>query len=67
MLKYSILIQYDASDNIYVASAPQLEGLMTHGNTPEEAAKEMQIAMKLWLEVAEEHGDILPQPMMYAS
>ena len=66
MLKYSITIQYDDADKIYVASVHELEGCMAHGKTPEEAAKEIQIAMKLWLKVAEEHGDKIPEPLMFA-
>ena len=54
MSKYSISIQYDNSDDIYVASVPELEGCMAHGKTPEEAAKEIQIAINGWLKVAEE-------------
>jgi predicted RNase H-like HicB family nuclease len=63
MLKYSIQIQYDNEDNIYVASVPELDGCMAHGDTPEQAMKEIQIAMKLWLEVAKEHGDVIPEPL----
>ena len=65
--KYSILIQYCGADDIYVASVQELEGCMAHGDTPEEAAKEIQTAMKLWLAVAEEEGIAIPEPMLYAS
>ena len=67
MREYSILIQYDKSDNIYVASIPELEGCMAHGDTPEDAAEEIQIAMELWIEDAVESGEYIPEPMMYAS
>ena len=67
MLKYSVSIQYDSKDNIFVASVPELEGCMAHGNTPEKAMEEIQIAMKMWLEVARESGDIIPEPMTYVS
>jgi predicted RNase H-like HicB family nuclease len=67
MPKYSISIQYDNIDDIYVASVPELEGCMAHGKTPEDAAKEIQAAMNLWLKVAEEHGDAIPEPLMCAS
>jgi len=67
MSKYSISIQYDNSDDIYVASVPELEGCMAHGKTPEEAAKEIQIAINGWLKVAEEQGYTIPEPLMYAS
>ena len=67
MLKYSISIQYDASDNIFVANVPELRGCMAHGKTREEAMKEIQIAMKLWLEDAEEVGEKIPEPILYVS
>ena len=67
MPKYSILIQYDKRDNIYVASIPELQGCMAHGNSQAEALKEIQTAMELWLEVAREVGFEIPEPMMYAS
>ena len=67
MQKYSITIQYDSIDNIYVASVPELEGCMAHGKTPEEAAKEIQVAIKGWLKVAEERGVRIPEPLMFVS
>ncbi len=66
--RYSIniqYIQYDNIDEIYVASVPELKGCMAHGDTPEEAMKEIKVAMQLWLEVAEENKDFIPQPLMY--
>jgi predicted RNase H-like HicB family nuclease len=67
MLKYSISIQYDENDNIFVASVPELEGCMAHGDTLEEAVKEIQVAMEGWLEVAEEVGKEIPAPNLSAS
>ena len=67
MPKYSISIKYDNDDNIYVANVPELEGCMAHGKTPEEAAKEIQIAINGWLKIAEEKGFKIPEPLMYVS
>ncbi|MCL2015357.1 MAG: type II toxin-antitoxin system HicB family antitoxin [Defluviitaleaceae bacterium] len=53
-MKYSVLIQYDEVDKIYIASVPELEGCMAHGNTREEAVREVQAAIELYLEVVEE-------------
>ena len=66
MPKYSIFIQYDESDNIFVAEIPELPGCMAHGDTPEQAMKEILVAQELWLEVAAEHGDEIPEPALYA-
>ena len=65
MGRYSVVIKYCSSDNIYVASVPELRGCMAHGDTQAQALKEIQIAMELWLETAEEVGEIIPEPMMY--
>ncbi len=42
MAEYSIFMQYDSQDKIYVASVPELQGCMTHGETKEEALKELK-------------------------
>lgn len=42
MAEYSILIQYDVIDRIYVASIPELPGCMAHGITKEQALKEIR-------------------------
>ena len=61
-MKYSITIQYDEGDKIYVASVPELKGCMAHGKTPGEAAREIETAMELWIEDAEEAGERMPEP-----
>ena len=67
MLMYSVLIQYDDRDNIYVASIPELNGCIAHGNTQEEAMSEIKIAQELWIETANEQGMKIPDPMLFAS
>ena len=66
-MEYSIIIQYCKIDNIYVASIPELKGCIAHGNTQEDALREINTAMELWLEVAKEHGDKIPEPLMFVS
>jgi predicted RNase H-like HicB family nuclease len=65
MMKYSITIQYDEKDEIFVASVPELEGCIAHGDTQEQAIKEISVALQLWLETAKENGDMIPEPLMY--
>ena len=67
MSEYSILIQYDSGDNIYIASIPELSGCMAHGDTQEDAMREIKIALKLWIETAYECGIAVPKPILYAS
>lgn len=66
-MQYSILIQYDDTDKIYVACVPELKGCMAHGQTREEAIREVQEAMQLQLEVMNDKGILAPTPMLYAS
>ncbi|MCL2286669.1 MAG: type II toxin-antitoxin system HicB family antitoxin [Firmicutes bacterium] len=66
-MQYSVVIQYDAVDEIYVASIPELQGCMAHGETREEAMQEILIAMKLQIEVMLDKGIPIPEPLMYVS
>lgn len=65
MIKYSVFMQYDDIDKIYVASIPELQGCMAHGNTPEEAFKEIGTVCNMWLETAKEKGLTIPEPHLY--
>ena len=67
MVKYSILIQYDDKDKIYVASIPELPGCMAHGRTREKAIEELETACELWIETAKEVGKPIPEPTYYNS
>ena len=64
MAKYSIFIQYDDIDKIYVASIPELPGCMAHGATKEEALNELEVACDLWIETAKEIGREIPEPQL---
>jgi len=66
MQRYSISIQYSEIDNCYVASVPELEGCMAHGDTYSEAVEEIRTAMELHLEMIQELGQELPQPKLLA-
>ena len=62
MNEYPVLISWSDEDGEYVATAPDLRGCTATGATPEEAAREIQIAMQLWLDVAREYNDPIPAP-----
>lgn len=67
MAEYSIFMQYDPIDKIFVASIPELPGCMAHGETREEALKEIDIAKDLWIETALEDGEKIPSPSLFCS
>ena len=62
MAEYPVFIQYDPIDKIYVASVPELSGCMAHGNTKEQALREIETAKELWIETALEDGQPVPEP-----
>jgi predicted RNase H-like HicB family nuclease len=64
--RYEIDIRWSNEDECYVAKVPELSGCMAHGDRREDALREIQVAMDLWLEVAREHGDPVPEPRVMA-
>ena len=66
-MEYSIFIQYDSVDKIFVVSIPELPGCMAHGKTKEQALKEIDIAKDLWIETAKEEGLQIPKPHLYSN
>lgn len=62
MHDYHINVFWSAEDGQWIADIPDLKGCSASGDTPEEAVKEVQIAKRLWLEVAKEDGDPIPKP-----
>ncbi len=60
--KYEIVIYWDANDKIFIAEAPELAGCAAHGKTQIDAVKNVNEAIELWLETAQEFGDEIPEP-----
>jgi len=63
---YTIILQWDPRDNIYVVSVPELPGCKTHGRTQEEAIKQGRDAIESWLMAALADNNPIPQPQMAA-
>ncbi|MGI8643936.1 MAG: type II toxin-antitoxin system HicB family antitoxin [Thermomicrobiales bacterium] len=62
---YSMIMEWDVRDNIYVVTVPELPGCRTHGATREEAVKQGEEVIALWLESAREWGDPIPPPRYF--
>ncbi|KAB2849351.1 MAG: type II toxin-antitoxin system HicB family antitoxin [Hyphomicrobiaceae bacterium] len=62
MHKYEIIIFWSDEDQAFVAEVPELAGCMAHGSSPDEALKQAQAAIGLWIETAREFGDPVPVP-----
>ena len=56
---YSYLVEYSWEDEVYVARYVEL-GLMAHGDTHEEAIKEIKEATRVHLLMLEEDKDEIP-------
>jgi predicted RNase H-like HicB family nuclease len=63
---YSMLIQWDDEDSIYIISVPELR-VKTHGKTYEEAIKNALEVIELWVEVATQNGRSVPSPQKCAA
>ena len=62
MLQYQINIFWSNEDGMYVAAVPELPGCSALGETYDEALREVQVAMALWIDTATEFGDPIPAP-----
>ena len=62
MYKYEVIIYWSNADGVFVAEAPELPGCMAHGETQEDALRNIQDAMGLWIDTAREFGDLVPEP-----
>ncbi len=62
MQKYEIIIYWSDEDQVFVADVPELPGCMAHGNTQEDALMNAKQAVLLWIETAQESGDLVPEP-----
>ena len=60
MTKYHIDVFYSEDDEGYIANIPDLQYCSAFGETPQDALREVLIAMELWLEVAQENGIKIP-------
>jgi len=65
-LHYSMIIQWDNRDNIFVIRVPELPGCVSQGSTYEEAVQQGKDAIESWLMAALANNELLPQPRNYA-
>jgi predicted RNase H-like HicB family nuclease len=58
---YHINIFFDAEDGDYIAEVPDVQHVSAFGDTPEEALREVLIALEMTLELLREQGNPLPE------
>jgi predicted RNase H-like HicB family nuclease len=62
MNKYEIIIYWSSSDHVFIAEIPELKGCTAHGDTQDEALKQVNIVAEEWLKMAQEKGWQIPEP-----
>ena len=62
MNRYEIIIYWSDEDEAFVAEVPELPGCAAHGRTQEEALRNANEAIQLWIDTAKEFGDPVPDP-----
>jgi len=60
--RYHINVFFSAEDKCFIADIPDLKYCSAHGDTPEEALREVLVAQELWLESARAGKKPVPQP-----
>ncbi len=60
--KYHINVFWSDEDKAWVADAPDLKSCSAFGDTPEQALRELEVAMEAWLATAREKGMPIPKP-----
>jgi len=70
MDRYEVIIYWSDDDAVFVAEVPELPGCMAHGGSRQEALKNTDDAIGLWVDTAREFGRPVPEPkgarLMYA-
>ncbi len=62
MFRYEIILYWSKEDDVFIAEVPELPGCMAHGSTQEEALRNVNDAMGLWVDTARERGRTVPEP-----
>jgi len=60
--KYEVVIYWSEVDKVFIAEMPELNGCIAHGDTKDEALREITAVAEEWLEAAKEKGWNIPQP-----
>ncbi len=64
--RFHIRVEWDEEDRAYTVTVPELKGLVTCGDTLEEALYMVRDAMAGMLEVMEEYGEAIPPEFLPA-
>jgi predicted RNase H-like HicB family nuclease len=59
---YPSIVFYSNEDQGFIAQSIDLKGCSAFGESPEQALKELEVAVDLWIEVAEKDNVKIPEP-----
>ena len=62
MSEYHINLFWSDEDECWIADIPDLKFCSAHGETPDEALREIMVAKKAWLASAKAHKQPIPKP-----
>jgi len=57
---YEMILWWSDEDAAYVVDVPELPGCMAHGSTRQDAIRNAEDAIKLWVKTAKEDGLAIP-------
>ncbi|MBX3142262.1 MAG: type II toxin-antitoxin system HicB family antitoxin [Trueperaceae bacterium] len=61
-LRYEVVISWSDEDKAFIAVVPDLPGCMADGPTYAEAAENVEVIIREWIEMAIEFGREVPEP-----
>lgn len=67
MHRYETVIYWDDTDQAFIAEVPDLPGCLAHGRTDVEALLQSREAVELWIAVAREQGEPIPEPSRHSA
>jgi predicted RNase H-like HicB family nuclease len=62
MSKYEIIIFWSETDEAFIAEMPELKGCIAHGESQEEALRQVNAVAEEWIKLAAEKGWDIPEP-----
>ena len=62
MFKYEIILYWSNADEAFVAEVPELPGCAAHGDSQENALKNINQVIAIWIDTAKEASDPIPEP-----
>ena len=63
--RYTMVVTWSAEDGVFLASFPDAPGVITHGDTREQAAVRGEEAILGWLMALRDAGRAIPPPVSH--